>query len=100
MISLQHKSPRQYYIRYTTTPNENTISEVLYFILEITAVTIDKECNSEMERIVLVEAEEEHVHITVEFQDGYRKYSGFPTKTSKWTKWGELLKQKTAKASL
>ena len=46
----------------------------------------------------LVEAEEEHVHITVEFQDGYRKYSGFPTKTSKWTKWGELLKQKTAKA--
>ena len=33
---------------------------------------------AEMERIVLVEAEEEHVHITVELQDGYRKYYGFP----------------------
>ena len=55
---------------------------------------------AEMERIVLVEADEEHAHTMAELQDGYRKYYGFPAETSKWTKWGELLKQKTAKASL
>ena len=33
---------------------------------------------TEMERTVLVEADEEHAHIMVELQDGYRKYSRFP----------------------
>ena len=47
-----------------------------------------------MERTVLVEADEEHAHIMVELQDGYRKCSEFPVKISRRTKRGQFLKQK------
>lgn len=54
-------------------PNKNTASEVLHVIPEITAVTIDKECKSNMEHTVLVEVGVGRVRIMVESQDGYNK---------------------------